>query len=185
METVRATEASQHGLSRTSLYRRARAGEYDRIGRGLYRLSSAAPADDDLIEAALRRPDATLCLTSALAHYELIDDIPDAHDLAIPRTGRKPATRGAIWWHHFDAATFDIGREDYQILGTDLTISIYTPERCIADAFRLRGNMGYETARDALRTWLARGGQPAKLATLARQLPRATGPLMSALDMLT
>lgn len=185
METMKATEAARHGMTRRTLQRRASAGDYDRVGRGLYRSTSAPPADDALIEAALRRPDATLCLTSALAEYELIDDIPDAYDLAIPRGARRPATRGAIRWHRFDADTFNIGREDYPIPGSDLTISIYTPERCIVDAFRLRGSVGYETARDALRNWLGRGGQPAKLATLARQLPRATGPLMGALDLLT
>ena len=185
METVRAAEASQHGLSRAGLYRRARQGQYERIGWGLYRPTSAAPADEDLIEAAFRRPDATLCLTSALAHHDLIDTIPERHDLAIPRGNREPATRGALRWHRFDAATFDLGREGYPIAGTDLAIWIYSPERCIADAFRMRGATGYETARDALRTWLARGGQPAALATLARQLPRATGPLMNALDILT
>ncbi|GGO73374.1 type IV toxin-antitoxin system AbiEi family antitoxin domain-containing protein [Nocardioides deserti] len=185
METLRAKDAPQQGLSRATLHRRTQDGEYERIARGLYRSASAAPADHDLIEAAARRPDAVLCLTSALAHYELIDDIPDAHDLAIPRTSRPPATQGAIRWHRFDPETFDLGREDYQIAGTDMVIGIYTPERCIADAFRLRGAIGYETGRDALRAWLAGGGQPAKLARLARQLPRATTPLMRALDMLT
>lgn len=33
-------------------------------------------------------------------------------------------------------------------------IGIYSPERSIADAFRLRGEVGYELARDALREWL-------------------------------
>lgn len=185
MKTLRAKDAPQFGLSRTTLQRRALEGEYERIGRGIYRHSSAAPADEDLIEAAAKRPDAILCLTSALAHYELIDDIPEAHDLAIPRNARRPATRGAIRWHHFAADTFELGREDYTIPGTDTTIGIYTPERCIVDAFRLRGTMGYETGRDALRAWLAQGGQPAKLARLAQDLPRATGPLLRALDLLT
>ncbi len=185
MQTRRAADAQSFGLSRTSLYRQARAGEYDRIARGLYRPASAPPADFDLIEAATRRPDAILCLASALAHHDLIDDIPDAYDLAIPRATRKPATRGAIRWHHFDRETFDLGREPYPISGTDLTIGIYTPERCIVDAFRLRSAIGYEAAREALRTWLAHGGQPAKLAVLARKLPRAAGPLMNALELLT
>ncbi|MGJ7441723.1 type IV toxin-antitoxin system AbiEi family antitoxin domain-containing protein [Aquipuribacter sp. MA13-6] len=185
METRRATDARGFGLSRTSLYRSAQAGRHERIARGLYRSADAPPADFDLIEAATRRPEAILCLTSALAHHDLIDDIPDAYDLAIPRATRRPATRGAIRWHLFDRDTFGLGREPYPIAGTDLTIGIYTPERCIADAFRLRGSIGYETARDALRTWLGRGGQPAQLAVLARQLPRATGPLMNALDLLT
>ena len=185
METLRAKDAKEHGLSRATLHRHAQRGEYERIARGIYRPTSAAPADHDLLEATAKRPDAILCLTTALAHYDLTDDIPDALDLALPRTARPPATHGAIRWHRFDTDTFTLGREDYPIPGTDLTIGIYTPERCIVDAFRLRGSVGYETGRDALRAWIRRGGQPARLAALAKQLPRATGPLMDALDLLT
>ena len=185
MEARRQVEDRHFGLSRTTLYRRARAGEYDHIARGLYWPTDAPPADFDLLEAATRRREAIICLTSALAHLDLSDDIPDAVDLAIPRGTRKPTTRGAIRWHHFDRATFDLGREPYPVPGTDLTVGIYSPERCIIDAFRLRGSVGYETGRDALRTWLARGGQPAHLADLARRLPRAEGPVMTALDLLT
>jgi predicted transcriptional regulator of viral defense system len=185
VETRRASDAQHFGMSRTTLYRHAQEGAYDRIARGLYRPATAPPADFDLIEAATRRPEAIMCLISALAHYDLIDDIPDAYDLAIPRGTRKPVTRGAIRWHSFDKETFELGRDTYPIAGSDLTIGIYTPERCIIDAFRLRGSVGYETARDALRAWLARGGQPGKLAMLARKLPRATSPLMNALELLT
>jgi hypothetical protein len=42
-------------------------------------------------------------------------------------------------------------------------IGIDSPERSIADAFRLRGEFGCELARDALREWLRRGGKPARL----------------------
>jgi hypothetical protein len=31
---------------------------------------------------------------------------------------------------------------------------MYSPERSIADAFRMRGDQGYELVRDALREWL-------------------------------
>jgi predicted transcriptional regulator of viral defense system len=183
-DTLRATEAAQHGLSRTTLYRRAHQGRFDRIARGLYRASDAEPADWDLIEAAKRRPDAIMCLTSALSHHDLIDDIPDAADMAIPRPSRIPSTAGAIRWHLFDAASFELGRLDFPIPGSDLTIGIYSAERCIVDAFRLRGSQGYETGRDALREWLRRGGKPARLMELANQVPRATTPLAHALEYL-
>ena len=141
--------------------------------------------DWDLIEASTRRPDATICLTSALAHYDLTDEIPATVDVAIPRGSRTPAGRAAITWHHFDAATFDIGRDQMTIPGSNQTIGIYSPERCIADAFRLRGSVGYELARDALRQWLRAGGKPALLMDIAARLPRAKTPVLQALEMLT
>ena len=90
-----------------------------------------------------------------------------------------------ITWHQFDAATFDLGRDEIPIEGTDLSIGLYSPERCIADAFRLRGQLGYETARDALKEWLRRGGKPNTLMRIALQLPRAKTPLLHALETLS
>ncbi len=149
MDALTPSTAAQAGLSRSALYRGARAGRLDRIARGIYLPAKASAADWDLLEAATRRPDATICLISALAHYDLTDAIPAALDVAIPRGSRTPASTGAI-----------------------------------ADAFRLRGRVGYELARDALREWLRRGGKPARLIEIASRLPRAKSPILQALDML-
>lgn len=184
MEALTPRTAGQAGLSRSALYRGARAGRLDRIARGIYLPAEASAADWDQIEAATRRPDATICLTSALAHYDLTDVIPAALDVAIPRGSRTPASTGAIAWHHFDRATFAIGREEIAIPGSDQTIGIYSPERSIADAFRLRGEVGYEMARDALREWLRRGGKPARLLDIASRLPRAKSPVLQAMEIL-
>lgn len=184
MNALTPSTAEQAGLSRSGLYRGARAGRLDRIARGIY-LPAQAPATDwDQIEAATRRPEATICLTSALAYHDLTDAIPAALDVAIPRGSRTPASTGAIAWHHFDRVTFEIGREEIAIPGSDQTIGIYSPERSIADAFRLRGDNGYELARDALREWLRRGGKPARLIEIASQLPRAKSPVLQALEIL-
>lgn len=174
----------QAGLSRSALYRGARAGQLDRIARGIYLPSHASAADWDQIEAATRRPDATICLTSALSRHDLIDAIPATLDVAIPRGARTPASTGAITWHQFDRATFEIGREQIAITGSDQTIGIYSPERSIADAFRLRGELGYELARDALREWLRRGGKPAQLIDTASRLPRTKSTVLLALEVL-
>lgn len=184
MKALTPSTAGQAGLSRIGLYRGARAGRLDRIARGIYLPAEASGADWDQLEAATRRPDATICLTSALAHHDLTDTIPAALDVAIPRGSRTPASTGAITWHHFDQATFEIGREQITIPGSDQMIGIYSPERSIADAFRLRGEVGYELARDALRDWLRRGGKPAQLIEIASRLPRAKSPLLHAMQML-
>lgn len=184
METLKPNQATDLGMSASSLYRAARSGRYDKIARGIYREVDAPPADWDWIEAATRRSDATICLASALAHYDLTDAIPTALDIAIPRGSRIPAGNSAIAWHLFDRKTFDLGRTQIEIPGSKMTIGIYSPERCIADAFRLRADTGYELGRDALREWLRLGGKPAQLMDIASQLPRASGPLQRTLEAL-
>lgn len=182
--TVRPHQAEREGLSRSGLYRAARAGRYERIARGIYLPADAGAADWDWIEATTRRPEATICLTSALAHHDLTDTIPAQLDIAIPRGSRTPVGNPSIAWHQFDRASFEIGRHKILVPGTDLTISLYSPERSIADAFRLRGDVGYEVARDALKEWLHRGGKPATLIEIASRLPRAKGPVLHVLDAL-
>lgn len=178
-------DAPRAGMSRAGLYRAASAGELQRIARGIYLSADAPPADWDLIEAATRRADATLCLTSALAYHDLTDEMPATVDIAIRRGARLPATAAAISWHSFAVDTFDIGREIMPIVGTEMTIGIYSPERAIVDAYRLRGRIGYEIARDALKEWLRRGGKPAALMSIASQLPRAKTPILDALEILS
>ena len=170
--TVTPATAHRGGLSRSGLYRASERGRLERIARGVYLPADAAGVDWDWAEA------------SALAHHDLTDSIPPRLDVAIPRGSRIPAGTGSITWHSFDRATFDLGREEIRIPGTEMVIGLYSPERSIVDAFRLRGEVGYELARDALKEWLRRGGKPARLVDLAVVLPRAKAPTLSALEML-
>ncbi len=184
MPNAKLFRAGERATSRSTFYRRANAGAYEKIARGLYLPSDADAADWDWLEAAAKHPKGTLCLTSALAYYDLTDEIPQALDIAIPRGSRAPATERPIAWHLFAADSFSLGRTTIAIPGASMRIGIYSQERSIADAFRLRGLLGYELGRDALRTWLRRGGKPADLLKIASKLPRARGPLLRTLEAL-
>jgi predicted transcriptional regulator of viral defense system len=179
------SDAADRGVSRATVYRLAAGGRLERIGRGLFQRIDAPGIDTDLLEAASRAPLATICLTSALAHHGLVDAIPTTTDLALPRGHRRPATRGAITWHLFDADTFDLGRTQILIDGTSQEIGLYDAPRAIVDVFRLRSIEGYEVGIDAMRAWLGhRGSHPADLMRLATLLPRASGPVRTALEHL-
>lgn len=158
----------------------------DHEGRSrLLQRSAAEPADTDLLEIALRSPQATIALTSALARHGLIDEIPARIDIALPRGSRKPALARPGRHHLFDRATFDVGRERIPIERTDHTIAIYSVDRSNADAFRLRRTMGFELSTEALKTWLRRrGSKPGQLMALATRLPGGSGPLREALGYL-
>ena len=186
MRAFSQSEASRAGVGSRQLYRLLERQQIERISRGLYRRTDLPIVDLDLTEIAGRRPDATICLGSALARQELIDAIPTRTDIAIPR-GQKPAkTQAAVDWHLFDRATFQIGRTLLETGDAGQSIGLYSAERSIVDAFRLRGTAGYETGIEALRNWLKRpSSQPAKLFAIAQLLPRASGPLRTALEILT
>lgn len=180
------TEAGRAGVDSRQLYRMLDKQQIERISHGLYRRTDLPPVDLDLTEIAARRPDATICLESALARHDLIDAIPTKTDIAIPRGQRPARTQAAVDWHLFDRATFHIGRTLLDTGDEGLTIGLYSAERSIVDAFRLRGTAGYETGIEALRHWLRRPtSRPATLFEIAQLLPRAIGPLRTALEILT
>lgn len=172
------------GMSKNEIYRRRDAGEFEALGRGLFRRTGAEPAELDLIEIAARTPLATLCLRSALVRHELIDAIPSAIEVAIPRGTRAPRASAVARWHHFDAATFEIGRKPLR-LTDELSIGLFSAERSIIDAFRMRGSAGRELGVEALRNWLRRpGSHAAELLKLAARFPRAATPIKNALEIL-
>ena len=179
------TQARQHGLSDRKLYTLRDQGKIEPIGRGLYRRADATETPDiDLLEIAHRAPQATVCLASALARHGLTDLIPATIDIALPRGRRQPRTSAPVTWHTFDPDTFAIGRDELP-LDAQTAIGIYTSERCIIDAFRLRHQEGTDLAYTALRRWLARpGAQPSALLALARHFPAVQRPLRQTLEIL-
>lgn len=176
--------AQERGLSDRRLRRLVADGALERLSHGLYRKADAPPADLDLIEIALRAPDATLCLTSSLSLHDLTDAIPSEIDVALPRSRRPPRVRAAVRWHRFHEGTFFVGRETIEV-DEGLSLGVYNAERSVVDAFRLRHQEGEELAMEALRRWLQRpGGTPATLLAMARYFPRVETSLLQALRIL-
>ena len=89
-----------------------------------------------------------------LAHYSPHGRVSPPPGHRDPGPPRAPPTTPAKAGAHFAAETFELGAPRPRSPAPDATIGIYSPARCIADAFRLRGDLGYEIGRDALREWL-------------------------------
>lgn len=175
------------GLTKHRLYAMVKAGELEQIAPGFY----LRPGELDDTSAAwasisLRKPSATVCLVSALSMYDLTDDIPFALDIALPRGERHLVARfQPVRWHSFDRATFEVGRTEHRLADTDLSIGLYSPERSIIDAFRLRHVLGAEVANEALKRWLRqRGNAPAALLNIARSFPKAHTALRISMEIL-
>lgn len=122
-----------------------------RLARGVYRKSPATESHE-LIEVVLLRPDATLCLQSAFVYHRLLDEDPARHVLAVP--------------------PFDLGRTMIR-LNPSTRIGIYSAERSIIDAFRLRKQEGPELGHAALHAWLTRRRATHLPARAPRPLPQA------------
>jgi len=176
-------DARRAGWSDRELYAARDRGEIQQVARGIYTRGDLQ-ADLDLVEIAVRATSATLCLTTALAHHDLTDDIPASINVALPRSRRAPRTQAPVTWHRFDDDTFHIGRTKLAVTD-DLTIGLYPPTRTIIDAYRLRHLYGTEQANEALKRWLAQpGNQPTELLATAHDFPAAAPAVRSALQVL-
>jgi hypothetical protein len=177
-------EARRAGLSDRRLYGLRDSRQVIALGGGVYRWADAPPADDDLVEIAERVPRATLCLETALGRHGLTDAIPAATDIAVPRGSTRPALRARCRLHQFDPRTFALERELLDV-GARRPLGIYTAERSVLDAIRLRHREGSDLAWQALRSWLNQpGASPARLTELARRFPHAEPALRQALAVL-
>lgn len=177
--------AREAGLSKDQVYALLDRGEIERVGRGVYvRPGLVSPVFISLAAATLLNENATLCLTSALAHHELSDAIPFDSDIALPRGSHRPVGLANVSWHSFDPKTFPIGRDHLEI-ATGISVTIYSQERTIVDCFRLMHQEGSDVAYEALRRWLRRrGNAPAKLLKVARLFPKALPRIRQALEVL-
>lgn len=178
-------EALAMGISSSTFHRLAQRGDIHSIARGLYMRNTENAVDLDLAEIASKAPSATICLTSALAEHDLSDAIPNKLHIAIPRGAWAPRTTAAVAWHRFDPETFQIGRGERPIPGTDLAIGIYTPERTLADLAR-HPNLDQAELIEGIRRWLRKpGNHPANLLKVAHRLPGARYRIQTILEILS
>jgi predicted transcriptional regulator of viral defense system len=168
----RVSEALDAGISRTTIHRLRTAGALANVGRGVLQLPDAGMGLlSGLAVVSARVPGGTICLNSALAFWDLTDEIPAQVHVAVPRGTHRPSIdQPATRVHVFDAATFDLDR---QLAHTDANepFWVYSPERSIVDAMRMSRWVGRDVALHALRRYMAgQGAKPARIAELAREL---------------
>lgn len=168
----RVAEAERAGIPRYELYRLRARGELVNAGRGVFRRAGAAiSSSTDLATVCARVPQGIICSNSALAHWDLTDELPAAVHVAVARGTHPPHIDfPATQVHVFAASTFDLERRE-ETTETGERLSIYSPERAVVDAMRMAHRLGRDTALHALNRYLRRpDAQPRRLLAIAHQL---------------
>ncbi|MFT4050127.1 MAG: type IV toxin-antitoxin system AbiEi family antitoxin domain-containing protein [Solirubrobacterales bacterium] len=183
--TVTPQEVEAAGLSRNDIYGARDSGYFVELSRGVFRLSDApAISDLDFVTVCKRIPSGTICLESALAHWDLIDAIPSAVHVAVAKGAHRPVIeRPRTKVHVFNARTAQLERLEERLF-TGERYWIYGPERSVIDAMRMRKRFGGGPGLEPLRKYLA-GTHPnrRKLIELSREL-NVEKSLMDALEIL-
>jgi predicted transcriptional regulator of viral defense system len=167
---VRSKELQAIGVAATTISRAVKEGSVVRISRGLYQLSdSEVDTNTILAEVSKQAPKARICLISALAFHGLTDQIPRKVWIAIGVSNwepnfEHPKTRVV----RFREPYYSEGVEQHRISG--VTVSIYSVEKSICDAFRLPKLVDRSVAIECLKVALAdRKLTPAKIASAAKK----------------
>lgn len=88
---VRPRDLAAHGIARVTLTRAVRAGQIERVGRGLYALPGrSVSAHGSLAEVARRVPKGVVCLLSALRFHGLTTQAPFEVWLAVGNKAAAP-----------------------------------------------------------------------------------------------
>src|ERR1700730_6609990 len=161
---LRTSKAMRLGIHPRTLYALRDAGDIERVGRGLYRLSTVPPLSiPALVPIAIRSPRAVVCLISALAHHGLTTQVPHAVDIALPSHAQIPKIDGVplrVFW--YPEPSFSAGVDVIKV--DNVPVQIYSPEKTIADCFKYRNKIGLDVAIEALRTYRERTRKPNRAA---------------------
>jgi predicted transcriptional regulator of viral defense system len=182
--TFTTAEAEALGFPRWRIYEERDRGALLELSRGVWRKSSAPEtAHLDLLAVARRAPHGAICLLSALAFWNLTDEIPPEVHLAVPRDSTRPRiSYPTTRVHVFDAATFELGIQQPELASGE-RIRIYGPARSVVDALRLRNQLGRDLAFAAARRLLGRERAAGRILELSRRL-RCETPVGEALEIL-
>jgi len=157
--TFTTVQARRAGISSQAITALRERGLVEELSRGVFRQADAPEtAHADLIAVATRAPRAVVCVESALALHELIDDIPIAVQIAVPRGAHRPRiTYPPVKVWQFDASTFAAGQEGFEAAPGEF-VPVYSAARSVVDAMRLRRLVGETLALGALGRYLRRHG---------------------------
>ena len=150
-----AREAKQLGVSAAVLAHYVKAGKLKRIRRGVYQAASYQNLEafrwEDLIESVRSINGGIICLTSALAVYDLTEEIPRQHWIGIRHETSVRSNRLIKIVRFRD---LNLGKTEIELEG--ILVPIFERERTLIDAFRL---LSRETAIKALKIALAQSGK--------------------------
>lgn len=150
MGVLRPRDLDRHGISREILRRLCDRGVAQRVGRGLYRLTSGKGTEHStLAEVSKQIPSSIVCLTSALRFHNLTTQAPFEIWLAIGVKAYRPKTDLPVRIVRFSGAALTEGVETHKVDGVQ--VRVYSPAKTVADCFKYRNKIGLDVALEALK----------------------------------
>lgn len=139
------------GISFRRLQNLVAEGKVEKVGSGLYRLSSVEPTELETVAmVASAIPNGIVCLLTTLLIHNIGTQLPFEIWMAIDRRARKPVRLPAqVRLFRFSGQMLTYGVVTRSMLG--VPVKITSPARTVVDCFRYRNKVGLDVAMEALR----------------------------------
>ncbi len=140
-QIVRVQDARELGIPRTYLPRRARLGNLEKVGRGLYSSGDFSGTEHaSLIEAAYQIPKGIVCLLSALRFHNFTAQSPHEVWMAIGHKAWAPKVSSPpVRIVRMSGPALHFGLKEYSISGA--TLRVFSPAKTVADCFKFRSKV--------------------------------------------
>ncbi|MFA5205750.1 MAG: type IV toxin-antitoxin system AbiEi family antitoxin domain-containing protein [Lentisphaeria bacterium] len=159
---IRTRDAAAAGIPVRGFHAAIRDGVLTKLAHGVYAIQGGQPpGNPDLVMAARRVPRGVICLLSALYQHGLTTQIPHAVSLALKQHDQPPRPLPAhppIRFYWFGGPAYAEGIDVVTLDG--VPVSIYSPEKTLADIFKYRNKLGMDTVLEALRLYKQRTRHP-------------------------
>ena len=165
---VRLAELRRAGVTAATVSRMQRAGQVDRLSRGLYQLPDAdLELHHSMAEVAKRVPKGVVCLVSALAFHELTLEIPSRIWMAIGTKDWAPKSDNVlIQYVRIADHLLEDSYETHVVEG--VPVKVFSASSAVVDCFRHRNKVGLPVALEGLQEALRqRKATPAEIASEA------------------
>lgn len=147
---VTSREIETAGFPRIAITRGVRAGELQRLGKGIYAGPDHTFSEwHDLAAMSRAVPSSIIALISALAYHEIGTQLAYELWIALPEGSREPSYHQKLRITRFSEPYYSAGIQEHEIEGT--TVRIYSAAKTVADCFRMRSKVGYDVAIEALK----------------------------------
>ena len=149
--TIRASDLTKKDIPRSVLERMISAGLLQKVSHGLYRQPTTQMSEkEEMVNIALRVPQAVFCLYTALLFHELTTQLLREISIAMPQGSHKSKI------DYPPIQMIQLTKKVYEegvmtVIVDQVPIKIYSPAKTVVDCFKFRNKIGLDVALEALK----------------------------------
>lgn len=143
----------ENGISHYYIKKMLKKGLIESLHRGIYKKVNSDL--NEMIFVSRKVKYGIFCMFSSATIHELTTFIPQRYHVAIPKKNKvRLFNHPPVKLYYWDVKLYSLGIKEISIEGHP--IYIYDLEKTVCDFFKFRNKIGFDTAKEVLKTYLDR-----------------------------